>query len=188
MADTSENVVKVIISFVCYTHTDQSLEEVLEKCQAALDSFQSVEDTTRMSWESRMETLNENWEASRSAIFEAILLSQNPTVELCDICHKAPCLLRCDECSGRRMCPKCDVIIHEEHLFHDREALIEGSFRHIPPTFVLNDDGKLEQTSKLINFLVNLQLSHYHKLHQCVTAVAEFTKMSPDCKVYKVFT
>ena len=82
------------------------------------------------------------------------------------------------------MCPYCDA----KHLFYDREALIDSSFRHIPSTFILNEDGKMEQTSKLINFLVNLQLSHYHKLHQCVTAVAEFTKMSPDCKVYKVFT
>ena len=100
------------IRFFHYTHADQSLEEVLAKCQAVLDSFQSMED---MSLENRMATLNENWEASRSAIFEAIVLSQNPCVELCDVCHKAPCLLRCDEWSGRRMCPKCDAIIHEEH-------------------------------------------------------------------------
>lgn len=181
MAHASENVIKVIISFFfCYTHTDQSLEEVLAKCQAVLDSFQSMED---ISWENRMATLNENWEASRSAIFEAILLSQNPCVELCDICHKAPCLLRCDECSGRRMCPKCDAIIHEEHLFHDREALFDGFFRNIPPTFVWNEDGKMEQISELINFLVNLQISHYHKLHQCLTAGAEFTKKFPDHKV-----
>ena len=66
------NVVKVIILFFCYTHTDQSLEEVLAKCQAVLDSSQSMEDTTHISWESRMAILNENWEASRSAIFEAI--------------------------------------------------------------------------------------------------------------------
>jgi len=46
------------------------------------------------------------------------------------------------------MCPKCDANIHEEHLFHDREALIDGFFRHIPPTFVMNEDGKLEQTNK----------------------------------------
>ena len=163
--------------FFCYTHTDQSLEEVLAKCQAVLDSFQSLDEIT---WESRMETLNENWEASRSAIFEAILHSQNPSVELCDICHKAPCLLRCDECSGRRMCPKCDASIHEEHLFHDREALIDGSFRYIPPTFTLNEDGKMEQTSKLRNVLVNLQFSHYRylQLHQCVTVGAKFPNQS----------
>ena len=86
----SETVVKVIMSYFFYTHTDQSLEEILAKCQAVLDSFQSMDDIT---WESRMENLNENWEASPSSIFEAILLSQNPSVELCDICNKAPCLL-----------------------------------------------------------------------------------------------
>lgn len=156
-----------------YNHTDQSLEGILAKCQAVLDSFQSMDDTT---WESRMENLNENWEASRSSIFEAILLSQNPIVELCDICNKAPCLLRCDECIGRRMCPKCDANIHEEHLFHDREALIDGFFRHIPPTFIMNEDGKLEQTSKLLICHVNSHVLHYHKLPLCLLAGAEFTK------------
>ena len=53
------------------------------------------------------------------------------------------------------MCPYCDA----EHLFYDREALIDSSFRHIPSTFILNEDGKMEQTSKLIIFLLNLQLS-----------------------------
>ena len=164
-----------------YTHTDQSLEEVLAKCQAVLDSFQAMDDVT---WESRMENLNENWEASRSSIFEAILLSQNPSVELCDICHKAPCLLRCDECSGRRMCPKCDANIHKEHLFHDREALINSFFRHIPPTFIMNEDGKLEQTSKLTIFHVNLLILHHHKLPQCVnSAGTEFISNSPVCSL-----
>lgn len=50
------------------------------------------------------------------------------------------------------MCPKCDANIHEEHLFHDREALIDGVFRHIPPTFIMNEDGKLEQTRKHLFF------------------------------------
>ena len=95
-------------------------------------------------------SLNVNWEASRSSIFKAVLLSQNPGVGFCDFCHKAPFLLRCDECGGSRMCPDCDATIHEENLFHDREALIDGSFRHIPPTLKVNEDGKLEQSSKLI--------------------------------------
>lgn len=128
--------------------TDECLERVLDQCQAVLDSFESMGE---INWGSRMETLNENWEASRSSIFKAILLSQSPAGnKLCDNCHKAPYLLRCDECSGRRLCAKCDETIHEEHLFHDREAFIDGSFRHIPPTVRVNEAGKLEQTSKLV--------------------------------------
>lgn len=68
------------------------------------------------------------------------------------------------------MCPKCDANIHEEHLFHDREVLIDGFFRHIPPTFIMNEDGKLEQTSKLIIFQVNLHV-------QCVTLSQNAPKM-----------
>lgn len=77
------------------------------------------------------------------------------------------------------MCPKCDANIHEEHLFHDREALIDGFFRHIPPTFIMNEDGKLEQASKLIIFHVHLLVLHYHKLPLCLIAGAEFTSKFP---------
>lgn len=87
--------------------SDQSLERVLVQCQGILDSFQSIH---KINWESRIESLNINWEASRSLIF------------------KAPFLLWCNECGGSRMCPDCDATIHEENLFHDREALIDGSF------------------------------------------------------------
>ena len=181
---TSETVVKVIVLFSFFTHTDLSLEEVLAKCQAVLDTVQSMDDIT---WERRMENLNENWEASRSSIFEAILLSQSPSVELCYICHKAPCLLRCDECSGKRMCPKCDAKIHEEHLFHDREALVDGFFRHIPPTFIMNEGGKLEQTSKLVIFHVNSHVLHDYKLPLYLIVGAEFTNQVPSL-IFKVFT
>ena len=70
----------------------------------------------------------------------------------------------------------CDANIHEEHLFHDREALTDGFFRHIPPTFIMNEDGKLEQTSKLLICLVNSHVLHYHKLPLCLIAGVEFTK------------
>ena len=52
----------------------------------------------------------------------------------CDICKEAPWELWFDECSWRRLCHKCDATMHNEVLYHDREAWIDGCFRHIPPT------------------------------------------------------
>ena len=110
-------------------------------------------------WDKRMETLNENWEASRPLIFKAVLFSQCPDIPCeCEICHEEPWLIRCKECSGRRMCPACDAAVHEELLFHDREALLDGSFRHIPPTVVINDDGKMELTSMYYLYIYYLIL------------------------------
>ena len=104
-----------------------------------------------------MESLNENWEASRSLMFiKAIILSQSPGISKeCDICHnKVPWLLRCDECSGRWMCRKCDLAMHKELLFYDREALIDGSFRHTPPNVIMNEDGKMEQSRGYLIFSI----------------------------------
>ena len=60
-----------------------------------------------------MAALNENWAVSRPLIFKALLLSQSPgsTTQQCDVCHDAPWVVRCDECSGRRMCYKCDSTV-----------------------------------------------------------------------------
>ena len=96
-----------------------------------------------------MAALNENWAVSRPLIFKALLLSQSPgsTTQQCDVCHDAPWVVRCDECSGRRMCYKCDSTIHDQLLFHGREAWTDGCFKYIPPTFVFTENGKMEQTS-----------------------------------------
>jgi len=128
------------------TDKDQYLEELLHKCQAVLDSFQPVEE---VKWEKRMETLNENWEASRPLIFKTILFSQCPGIpQECEVCHEEPWFVRCEECSGKKMCHRCDATTHEKLLFHDREALVDDSFQHIPPNVLVNDNGKVEECRK----------------------------------------
>ena len=97
-----------------------------------------------------MAALNENWTVSRPLTFKAILLSQSPgcTTQQYDVCRDAPWVVPHDECSGRRMFHKCDYTIHDQLLFHDREAWTDDCFKYIPPTFVFTENGKIEQTSK----------------------------------------
>ena len=51
------------------------------------------------------------------------------------------------ECVGKKMRSECDTMIHQDLLFDDREAFVDGFYRHIPPTVNVNEDGKLVQTS-----------------------------------------
>ncbi|KAK5865329.1 hypothetical protein PBY51_016503 [Eleginops maclovinus] len=46
--------------------------------------------------------------------------------------------------SGPFLCPACDPIVHGKHVFHDREAMIDGFFRPIPPTslVVVDESGQ----------------------------------------------
>ena len=43
------------------------------------------------------------------------------------------------------MCSECDATVHELLLFHDREAFLDGAFRHIPPTIKVDADGRIER-------------------------------------------
>ena len=38
-------------------------------------------------------------------------------------------------------------VIHYKLVFHDREAFLDGPFRHIPPALKFNEDGHMEITS-----------------------------------------
>ena len=67
--------------------------------------------------------------------------------QLCAICAKGKCDFRCVECVGKKMCSECGAMIHQDLLFHDREASMDGFYRHIPPTVNVNEDRKLVQTS-----------------------------------------
>ena len=51
------------------------------------------------------------------------------------------------ECGGKKMPSECDTMIHQDLLFDDREAFVDGFYRHILPTVNMNEDGKLVQTS-----------------------------------------
>ena len=105
--------------------------------------------SVEVKWEKRMTNLNENWEAARPVIFKAILLSEatESVSPVCELCHCKPWFVRCVDCGGRRVCPECDIIVHEQLVFHDREAFVDGAFRHIPPTLQLNEERQLEVTS-----------------------------------------
>ena len=87
---------------------DQSLEALIEKCQALLNSTHSV----NVKWEKRMANLNENWEASRPLIFKTILLlgGSDSVSPPCGLCYQKPWLIRCVECDGKTVCPECDAL------------------------------------------------------------------------------
>lgn len=67
--------------------------------------------------------------------------------QLCAICAEGKCDVRCVEHGGKKMRSECDAMIHQDLLFDDREAFVDGFYRHILPTVNMNEDGKLVQTS-----------------------------------------
>ena len=96
-----------------------------------------------------MANLNENWEASRPLIFKTILLlgGSDSVSPPCGLCYQKPWLIRCVKCGGKTVCPECDAVVHYKLVFYDREAFLDGAFRHIPPALKFNEDGHMEITS-----------------------------------------
>ena len=94
-----------------------------------------------------MANLNENWEASRPLIFKTILLLEgsDSVSPLCGLCHQKQWLIRCVECGGKTVCPACDAVVHDKLVFHNREAFLDGAFRHIPSTLKFNENGQAWQ-------------------------------------------
>ena len=105
--------------------------------------------SVNVKWEKRMANLNENWEASRPLIFKTILLLEgsDSVSPLCGLCHQKQWLIRCVECGGKTVCPACDAVVHDKLVFHNREAFLDGAFRHIPPALKFNENGHNEITS-----------------------------------------
>lgn len=45
------------------------------------------------------------------------------------------------------VCPECDAVVHEKLVFHEREAFLDGVFRHKLPALKFNEYGYIEITS-----------------------------------------
>lgn len=105
--------------------------------------------SVNVKWVKSMANLNQNWEASRPLIFKIILLLEgsDSVSPPCGLCHQKPWLIRCVECGGKMVCPECDAVVHDKLVFHDREASLDGAFRHISPALKFNEDGHKEITS-----------------------------------------
>ncbi|KAF3856925.1 hypothetical protein F7725_017648 [Dissostichus mawsoni] len=73
------------------------------------------------------------------------LAAEIVTKRSCLQCKTADAVVRCLDCvppGTPFLCPACDPIIHGKNVFHDREAMIDGFYRPIPPTsFVVVDES-----------------------------------------------
>lgn len=123
-----------------------SLKDTISKCKDLLSTF----PTETKQWDKRMSSLNDNWESCRSEIFQA-LVSEEASMEneLCCLCLKNDCRIRCYSCFGKKFCGACDLIAHEHNPFHDRDVFVSGFYQAVPPTTSVNGDGDLISRSML---------------------------------------
>ena len=118
-------------------------------------------DSIMPAWDRRMTALNENWEASRSFLFNITVSAQGSFgSSVCMQCQERQWMLQCVECGSKRLCSACDAQVHEQYPFHDREAFVDGCFKHIPPTISVDESGKLKETGMFLKVQSNSANGH----------------------------
>lgn len=103
-------------------------------------------------WSTRKSLLSERWEKERACLVNTMVAQQNVTTQICQQCGISPAAVRCRDCRPQPFfCADCDVSIHRNHVFHNRDATIAGFFQPLPPTTCVVERA-LSQCGKLYFF------------------------------------
>ncbi|KAG7499900.1 hypothetical protein JOB18_002397 [Solea senegalensis] len=89
-------------------------------------------------WRNRQTSSLENWTVLRPFMVNNMLSSEKPKEGVCHHCGHKAAVVMCRDCLPRSLyCTACDLSTHEALVLHNRASIVEGFFRHLPPsTFV----------------------------------------------------
>ncbi|XP_048035715.1 uncharacterized protein LOC125261153 [Megalobrama amblycephala] len=130
------------------------LEELNHSQGDDLDDQETAPAPPRASsdWSTRKSLLSERWEKERPCLVNTMVAQQNATTQICQQCGSSPAAVRCRDCRPQPFfCADCDVSIHRNHVFHNRDATIAGFFQPLPSTTCVVERA-LSQCGKLYFF------------------------------------
>ncbi|KAF3851329.1 hypothetical protein F7725_013101, partial [Dissostichus mawsoni] len=128
-----------------------SLDQHLQTMRNLLGSLtvpaSSEETPTVSTWTQRQLKREQKFRAAMPELLNLKLAAEIVTKRSCLQCKTADAVVRCLDCVPPGipfLCPACDRIIHGKNVFHDREAMIDGFYRPIPPTslVVVDESGQ----------------------------------------------
>ncbi|XP_056152665.1 uncharacterized protein LOC130127113 [Lampris incognitus] len=86
------------------------------------------------SWSLRQLTAQEQWKEARPDHLQYLLATEAVGQELCSICHQAA-VIRCrDGLPEEWWCEACDVLHHKRWPLHNRDSMVDGFLKAIPPS------------------------------------------------------
>ncbi|CAM4587224.1 unnamed protein product [Leuciscus chuanchicus] len=94
-------------------------------------------------WRNRQTSSLENWTVMRPFMVNNMLSSEKLKEGVCHHCGHKAAVVMCRDCLPRSLyCTACDLSTHEALVLHNRASMVEGFFRHLPPsTFVQQHEG-----------------------------------------------
>ncbi|KAJ8369372.1 hypothetical protein SKAU_G00094000 [Synaphobranchus kaupii] len=120
----------------------QRLAEILKSCPVVPDELQP---STSSSWSLRQSAAQERWKEARPYHLKCLLDTEAVGQELCCRCSQAA-VIRCTDClpadwlleslPSEWFCEDCDVFEHRSRPLHNRDSIVDGFLKAIPPSTV----------------------------------------------------
>ncbi|XP_075328755.1 uncharacterized protein LOC142387450 [Odontesthes bonariensis] len=121
---------------------DSRMDEIPQE----VPNLAEVEETTSMSvWTKRQLTAERKFKAAVPELLSCMLAAESVPQHRCQQCKTVDAVVRCLDCvpSGVQfLCAACDSMVHKKLIFHDREVMIDGFYKHIPPTSSVKMDER----------------------------------------------
>ncbi|KAK7128351.1 hypothetical protein R3I94_016806 [Phoxinus phoxinus] len=123
------------------TVTIENFDSLIQDVRDLLGS--GAEQPLPSHWRNRQTSSLENWTVMRPFMVNNMLSSEKPKEGVCHHCGHKAAVVMCRDCLPRSLyCTACDLSTHEALVLHNRASMVEGFFRHLPPsTFVQQQEG-----------------------------------------------
>ncbi|XP_056149136.1 uncharacterized protein LOC130131969 [Lampris incognitus] len=156
--DGTNSVVKLLLSVVIFTcpgtedsqatttagnsqprvFAQEEFDRNMERLSMTSGSFHTdvpaVPLQSSSSWSLRQLTAQEQWKEARPDHLQYLLATEAVGQELCSICHQAA-VIRCRDCLPEEwLCEACDVLHHKRWPLHNRDSVVDGFLKAIPPS------------------------------------------------------
>ncbi|XP_051814217.1 uncharacterized protein LOC127536875 [Acanthochromis polyacanthus] len=114
----------------------------MEQLSAILESCHSAEpQKSSSSWSDRQHKASERWKESRPYNLQCLIEEESVGHPLCCLCNE-PAVIRCRDCLPEEwFCGDCDILHHKKQPLHNRECIIDGFFKAIPPSTCIMNQG-----------------------------------------------
>ncbi|XP_048066670.1 uncharacterized protein LOC125280281 isoform X3 [Megalobrama amblycephala] len=117
----------------------QIIDLQLHLLQNAMDCDEP-RSTASHDWALRQTLSEERWQEARPKLLDSLLASDCVRRGPCDHCNMKEAVIRCKDCLPKpRYCGQCDVSMHQNMFFHNRETLIDGFYKPVPPSTAVQD-------------------------------------------------
>lgn len=118
--------------------TDSQVQILQDALECDIDETHKT--TQSHNWALRQALSEDRWRAARPMLFDSLLASNVVQVGICDHCATKEAVVRCKDCLPlQRYCGTCDASKHKNLVLHNREMHVNGFYKPIPPSTVVND-------------------------------------------------